>query len=100
MTDNGFSMTNYLVAERRGFSRRSLAPKPAPAPRRSRRSGQLKKAESHRDQILTFNKDVKLEKPDASQFDVADGLTKYDSMQTTMMQEMMKRAGSMRGRGQ
>jgi hypothetical protein len=43
---------------------------------------------------------VKLEKPDASQFDVADGLTKYDSMQTTMMQEMMKRAGSMRGRGQ
>ncbi|HZQ48013.1 MAG TPA: hypothetical protein VFC07_13425 [Verrucomicrobiae bacterium] len=46
---------------------------------------------------MTF-KDVKLDKIDASLFEVPSGAKKYDSMMTLMQQEMMSRA--LRGRGQ
>jgi len=42
-------------------------------------------------------KDVKFEKPDANLFDAPSDFTKYNSMQTMMQTEMMKRMG---GRGQ
>ncbi len=38
-------------------------------------------------------KDVKLSKPDASQFELPSGYKKYDSMAVMMQQEMMKRMG-------
>jgi hypothetical protein len=42
-------------------------------------------------------KDIKLAKPDASQFDVPSDCTKYDSMMSMMQQVMMKRMGGMNG---
>jgi hypothetical protein len=38
-------------------------------------------------------KDVKLVKPEASQFEPPAGATKYDSMMNMMQNEMMKRRG-------
>lgn len=43
--------------------------------------------------VTMLFKDVKFEKPDQALFDPPAGFTKYDSMQTMMQQEMMKRMG-------
>jgi hypothetical protein len=45
---------------------------------------------------MTF-KDVKLEKPDAAQFDPPTDYKKYDNMMTMMQTEMMKKMGGGRG---
>jgi hypothetical protein len=42
-------------------------------------------------------KDVKLDKPEAAQFEPPAGFKKYDDMMTMMQQEMMKRMGGGRG---
>ena len=48
----------------------------------------------HQGQTMTILfKDVTLAKPDSGLFDPPSGFTRYDSMQTMMQQEMMKRMG-------
>lgn len=46
--------------------------------------------------IITF-KNIKFAKPDAAQFEPPSNMKKYDSMQTLMQEEMMKRMGGMGG---
>lgn len=49
----------------------------------------------------TVFKDIKFAKPEASVFDPPAGMTRYDSMQAMMQQEMMKRMGGVgQGAGQ
>jgi hypothetical protein len=45
--------------------------------------------------IVMLFKDVELSKPDAGQFEPPSDFKRYESMQTLMMQEMMKRMGGM-----
>ena len=47
--------------------------------------------------VTMLFKDVKLDKPDAGLFDPPSGFTKYDSMQSMMQQQMMKRLGGQGG---